>query len=119
MQAHANADDVADGIDRADFVEMDLFDTDAVGGGFGFSERLKNASSGDFNGIGQIGGSDHFQDSAEVSMLGSFGDSDAEFGGGHATAFHLVPGKLAFGCERLEGSGDSFAVGSGVGKRSD
>ena len=43
IEGKADADDVADGIDRADFVEMHLFDIDAVDGGFGFAQNAEDA----------------------------------------------------------------------------
>ena len=39
IKGERDADDVADRIHRADFVEVNLFDVDAVDGGFGFSEE--------------------------------------------------------------------------------
>ena len=37
------ADDVDDGVDRADLVEVDFFDGDGMDGGFGFAQELKGA----------------------------------------------------------------------------
>ena len=43
VETHADADDIADGIDRADFVEVNVFDTDAMSERFGFAEDLEDA----------------------------------------------------------------------------
>ncbi len=43
VEREADADDVADGIDRAHFVEVHLFDIDAVDGGFGFAQHPEDA----------------------------------------------------------------------------
>ena len=64
IEGEADADDVADGIDRAHFVEMHLFDIDAVDGGFGFAQHAEDALGFGFYGSGEIGGMDHLQDSA-------------------------------------------------------
>ena len=99
-------------------MEVDFLDVDAVGQRFGFAERLKDAAGGGFDGLGEVGGRDHFQNGGEMAVFRRFGDGDVEFGGGHASALHLFPGESAFGGERLERAGDGVAVGSGVGKRS-
>ena len=39
IERHAGADDIGDGIDRADFVEVNFFDGDAVDARFGFAQR--------------------------------------------------------------------------------
>jgi hypothetical protein len=44
LEADAGPDDVYDGIDRADFVEMDLFKRDVVHPGFGFAELLEDGT---------------------------------------------------------------------------
>ena len=45
IERDAGADDVGDGIDRADFVEMNFFDGDAVDPRFGFAEPLKDGEA--------------------------------------------------------------------------
>ncbi len=50
VEGEADADDIADGIDRADFVKMHLFDIDAVDSGFGFAENLEDALGIGFDG---------------------------------------------------------------------
>jgi hypothetical protein len=55
----ADADDVADGIDRADFVEVHLFDIDAVTAASASASTWKTRSLG-LHGIGQIGGRESF-----------------------------------------------------------
>ena len=43
LAAGGGADDIDDGVDRADFVEVDFLDGNGMNGGFGFAEKLKGA----------------------------------------------------------------------------
>jgi hypothetical protein len=49
-----SADEIDNGIDRADLVEVDGFDGDAMQFGFGFSDALKHGKGGVANLLGQL-----------------------------------------------------------------
>lgn len=55
MEAVAGTDNVRDGIDCADFMEVNLFNRDAVDCGFCFSEDLEDSAGGGFDGGGDLG----------------------------------------------------------------
>jgi hypothetical protein len=52
------ADDVDDGVDGADLVEMNPLDGDGVDGGFGFAEELEGADGALLYGFGERGVAD-------------------------------------------------------------
>ena len=54
MEPEAGAHDVADGIHRADFVEVDFLDRYAVDFGFRLTELLEHACAGLFDGFGKL-----------------------------------------------------------------
>ena len=58
MDAGGRGDDVDDGVDRADFVEVDLVDGDIVDFGLGRAEKLKGSDCKVFDGIGERRGLD-------------------------------------------------------------
>jgi hypothetical protein len=62
------ADDVDDGVDGTDLVEVDLFDGDGVDGGFGLAEELEGAAGAGFYGVRERGGGDDFEDGGEVAV---------------------------------------------------
>ena len=81
VKREAGAHDVADGIHRAHFVEMDLFDTDAVYGCFSLRENTENLFAGSHYRFRQLGRVDHFQNPAEMAVFLLFSHGDAEFSG--------------------------------------
>jgi hypothetical protein len=91
IEGEARADDVADGIDRADFVEVHLFYGDAVDGGFRLAEDAEDALGVGLDRVGQIGGVNHFQDAAQVPVLLRLSDRYAKFSGAHAPALDAFP----------------------------
>lgn len=61
VETDGGADDVDDGVDGADFVEMNFFDGNVVDFGFGFAEAAKDLA-GVFGGArGERGAVDHFE----------------------------------------------------------
>ncbi len=68
VQADAGADDVADGIHRAHFVEMDLFDRNVVNFGFGLAQALKHSGSILFGAIRDAGFRDDFQNMLQMAV---------------------------------------------------
>ena len=94
------ADDVDDGVDCADLVEVDLFDGDGMDDGFGLAEKLEGAAGAGFYGVGERGGGDDLEDGGEVAVggvclgvwglgvggWGEFGGEDVDFGAGDAAA---------------------------------
>src|SRR5262249_23684995 len=122
IEREGDTDDVADGIDGADFVEVHLFNIDAVDGGFGFAQRLEDAFGGGFGAVGRsarIHGANHFDDAAEVAVLLRLIDGDGEFGGGDAAALHARPGDGRARRKGFERAGDGGLVGSGIGQSAD
>jgi len=70
LSADGGADDIDDGVDRADFVEVNFLNGDGMDGGFGFAEELKGADGAVFGGIGERGGADDLKDRGEGTMGG-------------------------------------------------
>ena len=68
------ADDVDDGVDGANFVEVDIFDGHGVDAGFGFAEELEGAGGASFYGGGERRGLDDGEDRGEgaVVLMGVF-----------------------------------------------
>ena len=70
LDAGAGADDIDDGVDRADFVEVDLLDGDVVDFGFGGAEQLEGADGEVLHGLGEGGGVDEVADDGEGAAVG-------------------------------------------------
>ena len=101
IECDAGADDVADGIDGADFVEVDFFDGNVVGFSFGFGEALKDCEGVGFGFGGELAGVDDFFDVREVAVLFLLGEIDAEFGGGDAFSFGFEEAERSVELEAL------------------
>ena len=74
IERHAGAHDVGDGIDRADFVEVNFFDRHAVHPGFGVAQAPKHIRRILFGAIGERRFVDHRQNMFQVAMDGVSSD---------------------------------------------
>ncbi len=104
----AGADDVADGIHRAHFVEMDLFDRNIVNLGFRLAETLKHRGGVLFGAIGDAGVRDDFENVLQMPMgltiAAVFAGNNAKLRGRDAAPLgllHFEPGARAERFERL------------------
>ncbi len=70
VDAGAGGDDVDDGVDRAYFVEVDLFDVYVVDFGFAGAEEFEGLDGGGFDFGGEAGGLDEFADDGEGAAVG-------------------------------------------------
>ena len=144
MEAVAGTDNVGNGIDRTDFVEVDFVDGEAVNRGFGFAEDLEDATGGGFDGGGDFGFVDQLEDLGEAAMVvivslfvgvivlmtmivimsvllvcRQVSDEDVKLGGGDAVAdgfFGFVFGTEA---EVFKTVDEFVSVGSGVDQCAD
>jgi hypothetical protein len=69
FSADGRGHNVHDGVDCADFMEVNLLDIDAVNGGFSFTEHLKGAAGAVFHRIRKIGAADDVEDRRKMAML--------------------------------------------------
>ena len=90
VEGHAGADDVGDGIGRADFVEVDLLDGNLVDGGFGLAQTLEHGGGVLFDAIGQSRLVDHLQDVREMAVRLLVVHLDVKLGGADAAALDLL-----------------------------
>ena len=72
MNPRAGRDDIDDGIDRADLVEVDLFDGDVVDFGFGGAEEFEGLDGGLFYSGFQVCGLDEGSNDGERAAVGVF-----------------------------------------------
>jgi hypothetical protein len=119
IEREADADDVADGIDCADFVKMDLLDVDAVNCRFRFSKGAEYALGVCFHSLGDVDRVDHLKDAAEVPVSGRFGGHDKKFHRADAAALHTVPSNSRAEGQRVQSARDRVAVRSGIGEGAD
>ena len=120
IERDTGADDIGNGIGRADFVKMDLFYRDAVDGGFGFGEALKHSGGVMFRAGRDAGVVDHRQDVREMAMLlGLFTEKNAKFRGREAATAGFLDFETRAGGERFERVDDGGGRGSGVDERTD
>lgn len=66
----APGDDVDDGVDGADLVEVDLVDGDVVDPGFGGAEEIEGLEGEVFDGFGEGGRADEVADGGEGAAMG-------------------------------------------------
>jgi hypothetical protein len=66
---YGGTDDVDDGVNGADLVEVDALDRDAVNGGFGFTEELERAAGVVLHCIGKRGSGDDAEDGGERAVF--------------------------------------------------
>lgn len=69
VESVAGTDDVSNGIDSTDFVEVDLVDGETVDSGFGFAEDLEDATGGSFDGSWDFSFVDELEDLDEAAMI--------------------------------------------------
>jgi hypothetical protein len=67
--ADGGADDIDEGVDGSDFVEVDLVDGAVVDFGFGGSESFEDADCGGFGGARDVGGGDDGADFGEAASV--------------------------------------------------
>jgi hypothetical protein len=91
VDAGAGADDVDDGVEGADFVEVDLVAGGVVDLGFGIGEAGEGGDGGFFDGVGEGGVLDDGGDVGEVAMGIGLGGLDVGEGGAEG-AFHDLGG---------------------------
>ena len=115
--ATAGAHDIGDGIGRADFVEVDLFDGDLVDLRFGFPQAAEHGDGIFFGARGKRGLFDHLDDVREVAMGVGFLGRDVVLGGADAVPFDLFEGNDRAGFERSDGGGDGVGIRAGIGQR--
>ena len=72
MDAGGGSDDVDDGVDCADFVEVDFLDGDVVDFGFAGTEEFEGVNGGLFYGGGEGCGVDQVADDGEGAAVGVF-----------------------------------------------
>ena len=118
-QPHRGADDVGDGIHRADFVEVDLLDRDAVHPRLGFAEFAENGGRVFLDLVRQSARVDHLQDVRQVAVGALLAAFDDEAGGGDAAAMYLLDAKRRAHAERIERRGERFERGPRVDERAD
>ena len=103
VEGEAGADDVGDGIGRADFVEMDLLDGDLVDFGFGLGELLEYGEGVGLGALREVSLLDDLDDVREVAVGVLMLDGDVEFGGADAAAFDFLEGDGGADFERGDG----------------
>ena len=102
LDASACADDIDDGVDRANFVEVDLFERDVVDFGFGRAEQLEGGDGEVLHGLGEVGVVDELADDGEGAAVG--------------VLVLLLVSLLYRACVRADGRGYDRSCG-GVGSR--
>ncbi len=70
VDSGAGGNDIDDGIDGADFVEVDFFDVDVMDFGFGGAEEFEGVDGGLLDGSGEAGGLDEGADGGEGATVG-------------------------------------------------
>ena len=68
LAAGGGADNVDDGVDGADLVEMHLLDGNGMDRGLGLAEKLKGAAGAGFHGFGQRRGANNLEDRRERAV---------------------------------------------------
>ena len=121
FERDASAHDIRDGIRRAYFVEMHVFDWHLVDGRFGFSQSLKHGRGVLFGALGQGGVVDHFQNVRQVPVGVRFRGAHVELGGGDPAALDALEGQHRAGLKRGDGIDngglDGCLVGAGIRQR--
>ena len=105
IESEAGADDIGDGIDRAHFVEVHLFDRYAVDPGFGLAQPLKTASAFSLVRSGRLAPSIIARDVRKMAMLVSFDTFDVELCRGDTVPLGLLEaerGACLEGAERFQ-----------------
>ena len=92
VQCEADTDDVANGIERTDFMEVNFFDIDTVYRSLGFGEGAEDALHGVFHFTGQGGSGNHFENAGEMAVFLLSGRGHLEFSGLNTAAIHAGPG---------------------------
>ena len=82
VDAGGGGDDVDDGVDGSDLVEVDLVDGDVVDFGFGGAEELEGVDGEVFDGLGEGGVADEVADDGEGAAVGCSVRADARARGG-------------------------------------
>ena len=104
FQRVAGARDVADGIHRANFVEVHLLDGHAVDLRFRRSQHFENVDRVRLGRLRQRRRFNHLDDVRQVAMLVLVLEFDVEFRSGDAVALDPFHGEACSGAERVEPS---------------
>jgi hypothetical protein len=120
FEADAGADDVDDGIDRADFVKMDLLDGQVVDFGFGFGEAGEDFA-GAFGGAGrELRFFNAIQNDRKPAVVMAFGGRDMHVRGENLAALHFFRGDgPAFETKFAQLGFDGAQIGAGVDQRAE
>ena len=118
-EGRAGAGDVADGIDGADFVEMDLLDRDPVYFGFRLAEPLKHGDGILFRAVRQARAFDHLEDVRQVPVFRCLLVADVKFRRRDAAPFRLFNFEVRSRAERIEGFEKCGLVGPRIDQGAD
>ncbi len=118
LEGGGDADDVDDGVDGADLVELDIVGIDAVDRALGLGERVEHRLGTAAHAFGQVGAAEQLANVTGgpvlVAVPGSF-DDDVRPRRRHAAALHtLERQRVAVDAEPGEGGEHGLAVGAGV-----
>ena len=118
-QRDASADDIADGINRADFMEVDFFNGHIMRFRFGFGQTLKDGEGVGFGSGRQFPALDDLFDVRQVAVLLLLGEIDAKFGGGHALALGFGETKCGVELQALKRGFDGWPIRAGIEQSAD
>ena len=90
FESGEGAADIDDGIDAADFVEVDLVDGGVVDGGLRFADAGEDADGGLFDVVGEVAVLDDLADVGEVAFGGVVMDVHIDLGGREAVLHDLA-----------------------------
>src|SRR5690606_37729315 len=93
VESNGGADDVYDGVERADFVEVNFLDIHAVDSGFGFAEAAEDADGGLFDRRIERALVDDLLDRGQRAVVMVVADGDLEVGSGDAFALAGLGGE--------------------------
>ena len=120
IERDAGSDDIGNGIDRADFVEVNFFDGDAMDAGFGFAQPEENGGSGGLRAGAEGRAGDHLEDVREVAMLcWLVADMHAKFRCGDAAADGFLDLEPRAGIEAMQSCEERIGGSPGVEQSAD
>ena len=119
VEGHAGADDIGDGIGRADLMKVDLLDGDLVDFGLRLAEPLEDGDGVLPGARGNGGLLDHLDDVREVAVDVLMLHVDVVLGGADAGALDLFERHGSAGVEGGDGVDDGRLVSTGVGESAD
>ncbi len=116
LQRRAGADDVDDGVDRPDLVELHVVGGRAVHLRFDFGEHAERGLGAVTNSLRQIGGVDQLADRPVATVVVIIVERDnAGLGGGEAAAHDVVERQVvSIEVEPTDDVGDHARVGAGI-----